>query len=106
MNAGHYDIIYKSAPVGMGRNFATLPGVMNLGNPAFEKDYNSVSFEVDGGEIVRGTTIFHAICIPINSENKADANKFVKEFLKTDFVQKGFTDVQRSVGKWDFNFKT
>lgn len=106
MNAGHYDIIYKSAPVGMGRNFATLPGVMNLGNPVFEKDYNSVSFEVDGGEIVRGTTIFHAICIPINSENKADANKFVKEFLKTDFVQKGFTDVQRSVGKWDFNFKT
>lgn len=101
MKDGHYDIIYRSAPVSMGRTFSELPGVMNLGDPKFESDYNKVSFEVDGGETVRGTTIYHAVCIPVNSEQKDFAEKFVKEFLKTDFVQKGFTGVQKPIGKWN-----
>lgn len=100
MKNGHYDIIYKSAPVSMGRNFARLPDVMNLGNPAFESEYNSVSFEVDGGEVIQGTTIYHAVCLPLVGENKEIAKKFVKEFLQTDFVKKGFTSVQKSIGIW------
>ena len=102
---GHYDISYRSMPVALGFPFADLPAVMNLGDPDFEEAYRSVTFMVDGpsGECsqeVRGTTIFHAVCLPSNAAQPALARALVREFLKTDFVACGFTPVQRAVGNW------
>ena len=102
---GHYDISYRSMPVGLGFPYVDLPAVMNLGDPAFEDVYRTVSFMVDGAageasEEVRGTTIFHAVCLPKNAAQPEAAQTFVEEFLKTDFVSWGFTPVQRVVGNW------
>ena len=48
-----------------------------------------------------GTTIFHAIAIPINAENKKEAENFAKLFLANRFMMLGFTPVQKKVGSWD-----
>ena len=102
---GRYDISYRSMPVGLGFPYVDLPAVMNLGDPAYEEAYRSVSFMVDSAagecsEEVRGTTIYHAVCIPKNAPHAEEARAFVAEFLKTDFVARGFTPVQRAVGNW------
>ena len=102
---GHYDICYRSMPVALGFPFADFPAVMNLGDPAFEEVYRTASFAVDGpagpcSQEVRGTTIFHAVCLPAASAQPALAQAFVREFLKTDFQACGFTSVQRAVGNW------
>lgn len=100
---GHYDLSYRSMPVGLGFPYVDLPAVMNLGDPAYEETYRSVSFTVDGAagpEEVRGTTIYHAVCIPKAAPHAAEARAFAERFLTTDFVARGFTPVQRAVGKW------
>lgn len=95
-----YQISYRSSAVGNGFNYAILPGIMNLGNEDFEEEYNKVSFVVDGGAEIFGTTIFHAAVIPFNADNKEYAEKFLKEFLNIDFIKFGFTDIKKSVGNW------
>ena len=102
---GRYDISYRSIPEGLGYPYVDLPVVMNLGDPAYEDAYRSVGFMVDGAagecsEEVRGTTIFHAVCIPKATPHPEAAQAFVSEFLKTDFVSLGFTPVRRAVGNW------
>ncbi len=101
MKDGVYEFMYKSGAVSMGRNFATLPSVMSLGNPANEEDYKSVSFVVDGGAEIFGTTIYHAIVVPTNAENKAEAEEFVKMFLSNRFMEYGFNHIQKKVGNWN-----
>ena len=98
---GEYQFTYKSGAVSTGQNFASLPPEMNLGNPMYEEVYNSASFQVSDGVAVRGTTIFHAIAIPINAENKKEAENFAKLFLANRFMMLGFTPVQKKVGSWD-----
>ena len=100
---GHYDISYRSMPVALGFPYVDLPAQMNLGDPAYEDLYRTVTFAVDGAdgpEEVRGTTIYHAVCIPKGAPHVDEARVFVAEFLKTDFVGRGFTPVQRAVGNW------
>lgn len=102
---GRYRIIYRSMPVSTGLPFADLPACMNLGDPAYEDVYRSVSFMVDGPagectEEVRGTTICHGVCIPKAAANPEAAAAFVAEFLKSDFAANGFTPVQRAEGNW------
>lgn len=96
-----YQISYRSSAVGNNFNYALLPKVMNLGDENFEEEYNKVSFVVDGGNEIFGTTIFHAAVTPDNAQNKEAAEEFLKEFLNTDFVKYGFTDVRKSVGNWN-----
>ena len=74
---------------------------MSQGDPAYEDLYNSVTFTVDGGKVVKGTTVLHAIMIAKHTAHREAAEAFVKEFLKTDFVAKGFTPVQKAVGNWN-----
>ncbi|MBQ2697202.1 MAG: methyltransferase domain-containing protein, partial [Clostridia bacterium] len=98
---GVYRIGYRSMPVATGQDFAALPAQMNLGDPAYESVYQQASFEVDGGETVRGTTILHAIVIPKNAENPEGAAEFARLFLANRFVMHGFTPVQKKVGSWE-----
>ena len=98
---GAYQFTYRSGAVSTGRNFASLPPEMNLGNPMYEEVYNSVSFQISQDVTVRGTAILHAIVIPKNAENKTEAEKFAKIFLANRFMMHGFTPAQRKVGSWD-----
>jgi len=100
-NKNAYLMMYRSIAFAQGAHFVELPPVMNLGEPAFEDEYKRVSFVIDGGEEVTGTTIFHAIVMPLRGENRENAEKFVKLFLNTDFTKYGFTDVRKAVGKWE-----
>lgn len=101
LKGGEYRFTYLSGPASGGADYAKLPPEMNQGDPAFEDLYNSVTFTVDGGKVVKGTTVLHAVMIAKNTAHREAAEAFVKEFLKTDFVAKGFTPVQRAVGDWN-----
>ena len=103
MEDGCYDILYKTAPVAWGMDYAELPGQMNLGDPAFEKVYRSVSFTVDGGEEIFGSTILHAVCIPKACGNLSAAEAFVRAFLRLSFSEFGFTKVSYPVGEWNID---
>ena len=98
---GVYRIGYKSMAVSNGKNFASLPQVMSLGNPSYENLYQTASFDVDGGETVHGTTILHAVMIPKNAENPEGGAEFVRLFLANHFIHSGFTPVQKKVGIWN-----
>lgn len=97
---GEYRFTYLSGPSSNGAEYAKLPPEMSQGDPAYEDLYNSVTFTVDGGKVVKGTTVLHAIMIAKHTAHREAAEAFVKEFLKTDFVAKGFTPVQKAVGNW------
>lgn len=101
MKDGEYMMIYLSGPASSGADYAKLPPEMSQGDPAYEDLYNSVTFEVDGGKVVKGTTVLHAIMIAKNTAHREAAEAFVKEFLKTDFTALGFTPVQKAVGDWN-----
>ena len=96
-----YFITYRSGAVASGKQFAALPSVMNLGDPAYEKTYNTVSFPVSDTETVYGTVILHAITIPKNAKNRSSAVMFSELFLSNRFPMLGFTPVHKAVGKWD-----
>lgn len=98
---GEYRFSYLSGPASSGANFVKLPPEMSQGDPAYEDLYNSVTFEVDGGKVVKGTTICHAIMIAGNTAHREAAEAFVKLFLDTDFSALGFTPVQKAVGEWN-----
>lgn len=97
---GEYRFSYLSGAAASGANYVKLPPEMSQGDPAFEELYNSVTFEVDGGKVVKCTTICHAIMIAKNTEHPEAAEAFVKEFLSNDFTALGFTPVQKAVGNW------
>ncbi len=94
-------LVYKSLAVAQGKDYAELPSVMNLGDPEFEEEYNKATFVVDGGEEIKGTTIYHAVLIPSCAQNRESAERFVRLFLETDFTKYGFTDIHRPVGNWN-----
>ena len=98
---GEYRFSYLSGPASSGANYVKLPPEMSQGDPAYEDLYNSVTFEVDGGKVVRGTTILHAVMIAKNTAHREAAEAFVREFLSNDFTALGFTPVQKAVGNWD-----
>lgn len=100
---GEYRFIYLSGPSTAGADYAKLPPEMSQGDPAYEDLYNSVTFTVDGGKVVKGTTILHAIMINKKTAHPEGANAFVKQFLETDFVALGFTPVQKAVGDWNLS---
>lgn len=97
---GTYRILYKSIAVASGGDYGTLPAEMNLGDPAYESLYQSVSFAVDAHTLVRGNVIRHGVCIPRNAHEKAAAEEFVRQFLAIPFSRYGFTPVQQAVGHW------
>lgn len=98
---GEYRFIYLSGPSTSGVDYAKLPPEMSQGDPAYEDLYNSVTFTVDGGKVVKGTTILHAIMISKKTAHREAAEAFVKQFLETDFAALGFTPVQKAVGDWN-----
>lgn len=97
---GEYRLSYLSGPKSSGADYAKLPPEMSQGDPAYEDLYNSVTFEVDGGKVVKGTTILHAVMIAKNTAHRAAAEEFVRSFLENDFTALGFTPVQKAVGNW------
>ncbi len=101
MKDGEYMFIYLSGPSSSGADYAKLPPEMSQGDPAYEDLYNSVTFEVDGGKVVKGTTILHAIMIAKNTAHREAAEEFVRSFLENDFTAMGFTPVQKAVGDWN-----
>ena len=101
MKDGEYMFIYLSGPSTSGADYAKLPPEMSQGDPAYEDLYNSVTFEVDGGKVVKGTTILHAVMIAKNTAHREAAEEFVRSFLENDFTALGFTPVQKAVGDWN-----
>lgn len=99
---GHdiYRFIYKSGAVSRGMPFAELPPEMNQGDPAYDDLYASVSFETEGGNVVKGSRIMHAIFIPKRTENPESAEAFVQEFISQRFFRMGFTGDHKAVGNW------
>ena len=98
---GVYSIVYKSMAFSKRAEFAPLPPQMNLGVPACEEIYKTAEFAVSDSETVRGTTILHAITIPLNAANKAGGEAYAKLFLANRFPIFGFTPVERKVGNWN-----
>lgn len=90
-------IAYRSLAVENGLHYTRLPAIMNLGKSVNEPFYNKVSFTVESGEEVFGTTILHAVVIPKTAKNKKEAEVFYGLFLEIDFTSYGFTDEQRHV---------
>lgn len=98
---GVYHIVYKSLAFTKRAEFAPLPPVMNLGAPSCEEIYRTAKFAVSDSETVRGTTILHAITIPLNAVNRAGGEAYAKLFLANRFPIFGFTPLERKVGNWN-----
>lgn len=99
MKESKYQISYKSFAIGAGLNYAELPDIMNLGNPSLEEEYQKVSFEIDKGNVVKASTIVHALAIPKSGLNKEAAKEFARMFLEIDMEKEGFISKKGTVGK-------
>ncbi|MDD3656095.1 MAG: substrate-binding domain-containing protein [Atribacterota bacterium] len=85
-----YLFMYGSAVKMFGKNYAELPEIMNLSNPALAEEYAKVSFAVDEKNTVIATPIAHALAIPKTALHKNPAKEFARMFLAIDKKADGF----------------
>ncbi len=85
-----YEFTYYSGAKMSGRNFAELPAIMDLSDPALAEEYAKVSFEVDKDNKVTATPIAHALTIPGASIHREAAKEFARMFLAIDKEVRGF----------------
>jgi ABC-type molybdate transport system substrate-binding protein len=85
-----YEFTYYSGAKSSGANFAELPAVMDLSDPALADTYAKVSFAVDNENTVIATPIVHALTIPKTAAHKEAAKEFAKMFLAIDKEAAGF----------------
>lgn len=97
-----FSFSYRSNAVKNKRPFAQLPESMNLSNPALNEHYATAAFDLDGdgGNVVRGSAICHALTVPQSAAEPELAMKFVGLFLQNDFKKSGFLPLSKAVGEW------
>lgn len=76
-----YLMIYKSVALQHNLKFVELPDEINLSNPDFEENYNTVNIFVNGNEPgktteIKGSSILYSLTIPKNAVNRELALKF------------------------------
>lgn len=98
LKQAQYEFYYRSGAISSGKNFAELPDIMNLSDPALAEDYARVSFAVDDENTVTATPIAHALTIPKTALHKEGAKEFAKMFLDIDKESRGFLPRQGVVG--------
>jgi molybdate/tungstate transport system substrate-binding protein len=94
-----YEFMYFSGAKISGRNYAELPPIMDLSDPALADKYSKVNFAVDNKNIVTATPINHALTIPKAALHKEAAKEFAKMFLKIDKEPEGFLCREGIVGE-------
>ena len=94
-----YEFMYRSGAKTSGRNFAELPAVMDLSDPALAEEYAKVSFAVDDKNTVTATPIAHALTIPKSALHKEAAKEFARMFLAIDKEAEGFLHRDGIVGE-------
>lgn len=90
LKPARYEFMYYSAAKMMGRNFAELPAIMDLSDPALADEYAKVSFAVDDKNSVTATPIAHALTIPKTALHREAAKEFARMFLAIDKEAEGF----------------
>jgi molybdate/tungstate transport system substrate-binding protein len=88
-NAADYMFQYKSVAIQHNLKYIELPYEINLGNPAMNDLYGSVSLDVTGSSPgtkinVKGEYINYSLTVLKNAENSNDAVDFVSFLLGTE----------------------
>ena len=90
MKEAKYEFMYYSGAKASGKNYAELPAVMDLSDPALAAAYAKVCFSVDDDNTVTATPIAHALTIPKTAVHKEAAKEFAGMFLAIDKASAGF----------------
>ena len=99
MKEAKYEFGYYSGPKSAGKNFAELPAVMDLSDPALAATYAKVCFAVDDQNTVTASPIAHALTIPKTAVHKEAAKEFAQMFLALDKTAAGFLPWESVVGE-------
>lgn len=88
-NAADYMFQYKSVAIQHNLKYIELPDEINLGNPAMNDLYGSVSLDVTGSSPgtkinMKGEYINYSLTVLKNAENRNDAVDFVSFLLGTE----------------------
>src|SRR4030042_592374 len=91
-NSADYIFIYKSVARQHNLRFVELPDYINLGDPAKNDIYNSVSIDVAGSTpvtkmTVKGEYINYSLSVLSNSKNKDNAIDFVSFILSREGME-------------------
>ena len=99
MKEAKYEFGYYSGVKNSGRDFAELPAVMDLSDPALATTYAKVSFAVDDKNTVTAAPISHALTIPKKAVHKEAAKEFARMFLAIDKAAAGFLPREGVIGE-------
>ena len=91
-NAVDYMFQYKSVAIQHGLKYTKLPDYINLGDPAKNEIYNSVSLDVTGSTpgskmTVKGDYINYSLSVLSGAVNKDDAVDFVSFLLSSEGME-------------------
>jgi molybdate/tungstate transport system substrate-binding protein len=91
-NAVDYMFQYKSVAIQHGLKYIELPDYINLGNPAKNDIYNSVSLEVAGSKpgskmTVKGEYINYSLSVISDAVNRDGAIDFVSFLLSNEGME-------------------
>ncbi|MCX6261164.1 MAG: tungstate ABC transporter substrate-binding protein WtpA, partial [Bacteroidia bacterium] len=92
VNAVDYMFQYKSVAIQHGLKYIKLPDYINLGDPAKNEVYNSVSLDVTGSTpgskmTVKGDYINYSLSVLSGAVNKDDAVDFVSFLLSSEGME-------------------
>ena len=99
MKEAKYEFGYYSGAKSFGRNYAELPAVMDLSDPALADTYSKAGFAIDDENTVTAAPIAHALTIPKTAAHKEAAKEFAMMFLALDKEAVGFLPRQGVHGK-------
>ncbi len=94
-----YEFVYYSVAKAQGGDFAELPTIMDLSDPALAGEYARVSFAVDERNTVIGTPIAHGLTIPRGAGHREAAGEFARMFLGVEKEKVGFLPREGLYGK-------
>ncbi|ABR90698.1 ABC-type transport system, periplasmic component [Janthinobacterium sp. Marseille] len=92
---------YRTECIAKKISYASLPDTMDLSNPAFNAHYATAKHDLsgDGKTIVKGSSIAHALAIPLSAEEPEAARDFIEVLLQNNFTAQGFLPRSEIVGK-------
>ena len=99
LKEARYEFMYYSSAKSFGIDYAELPKVMDLSDPALADTYAKVCFSVDEKNTVIARPIAHALTIPDTATHKEAAKEFAAMFLAIDKEEVGFLPREGTVGQ-------
>lgn len=95
-------VFYRSEAIAQGLSVLRLPPEVDLGDPAYDSLYRTMSYRAPDGTVFRGRTILYVGTVPANAPDSAAGRQFLEFVLskrgRSELRSRGYEPAAATVG--------